>query len=122
MPTRIPSTAAGPSGNAALIAHSPSGGCRASTDNPRGRARHGRDRRPPSPARDALRPRLAWERPPLLDRFVEHQLVRVAHRRGAIGQDLVVVGLEVEAVAKLFLHRTTQVELLLHADEIRGQL
>src|SRR3546814_9713615 len=37
----------------------------------------------------------------LFDRLVQHQLAHEAHRRGAVGQHLVVVGLEVELVAQL---------------------
>src|SRR3546814_5665322 len=58
----------------------------------------------------------------LFDRLVQHQLAHEAYRRGAVGQHLVVVGLEVELVVQLRLHRLARVEVLLHADEIRRQL
>src|SRR3546814_20707385 len=58
----------------------------------------------------------------LFDRLVHHPLPHEAYRRGAVGQHLVVVGLEVELVVPLRLPRLTRVDVLLHADESHRQL
>src|SRR5690606_896215 len=68
--------------------------------------------------------RTAWlrRRGALQDRFAQQQLPRETHRRRALGEDAVVVGLHVERRAGLRLGRLARVEVLLRADEVGGQL
>ena len=49
-----------------------------------------------------------------------HQFPHVFHGRAALGDDLVVVFLEVELVAEFFLLGSAQVEMLRGADEVGG--